>query len=79
MPIKTTRIKVRQAGRIRFGEKRTAKSGKEYPVALTHFRITSPHRELLERLAQTYPGELRKWEGAADRGSVGADDAIHAA
>lgn len=68
MPIKNTKIRLREGGRIRLGVKKTTAQGKEFPASITTFRITSPHKELLERLAQTYPGTLAAWKGAPTEG-----------
>lgn len=61
MSIKNMQQRLTQVGVIRLGEKRTASSGKEYPAKLETFRITSPSRDLVERAAALYGGEVRDW------------------
>lgn len=52
-----------EVGIIRIGEKRTAKSGKEYPATRDTFRLTSANKLALEEAQKAYGGELRPWEG----------------
>ncbi len=64
MPIASLQRRLTQVGVIRLGEKRTAKSGKQYPAALESFRITSPSKALVEAVAALYGGTLRPWTGS---------------
>ena len=48
-------------GRIRFGERYTARNGKSAMRALTTFRFTSPDRNAIEQIARLYGGEARPW------------------
>lgn len=62
MPIIDIQRRLREAGRIRLGEKRrSAKSGKEYPAKLATFRLTSGDRTLLEQAAKRYGGNVEPW------------------
>jgi hypothetical protein len=54
----------RELGRIRMGDK--AASG--HPQKLSHFRLTSPARHLLEHAAALWGGEVRQWEGSPSEG-----------
>lgn len=54
----------RELGRIRMGDK--AASG--HPQKLSHFRLTSPARELIEAAARKYGGEAKPWEAAPTEG-----------
>ncbi len=68
MPIKTVHTRLREGGKIRMGEKKTTAKGVNYPVALTHFRITSSNKETLAVLASVYGGTVRPWAGAQTEG-----------
>lgn len=61
MPIKDLQRRLTQVGVIRLGEKRTAASGKSYPAKLETFRVTSPSRAIVERVAEKFGGEVRDW------------------
>ena len=61
MSIKTLQRRLTQVGVIRLGEKRIAKSGKEYPAKLDGLRFTSPSRPLIDSVAGLYGGEVRAW------------------
>ena len=53
-----------EVGRIRLGDKITARSGKEVPRKLEKFRLTSAHRDLLVHVAAVYGGTPRPWDDA---------------
>lgn len=61
MPIKDLQRRLTQVGVIRLGEKRISKNGRPYPAKLSTFRITSPSRDLIERAAAMFGGEVRDW------------------
>lgn len=54
----------RELGRIRMGDK--AASG--HPQKLSHFRLTSPAKHLLEHAAALWGGEVRPWAGSPSEG-----------
>ncbi len=60
-PISELGARVQEAGRIRSGIKTGAKGA---PKALTTWRFTSPHQDLIEALAERYGGEARPWSEA---------------
>lgn len=60
-PINELGSRVQEAGRLRMGEKYTAKNGKTSMRALNTWRFTSPHRDCLDQLAAIYGGEVREW------------------
>lgn len=63
MPIIDQQRRLVEVGRIRMGEKRTAQSsGKQYPVKLSTWRLTSRDRTRLEAAAAIYGGTVRPWE-----------------
>lgn len=64
MPILDLQRRLREAGRIRIGERRTAKSGKSYPAKLETFRLTSTDREAIHAAASIYGGTAREWKDA---------------
>lgn len=51
-----------QAGRIRLGRKVVARNGKQAPGKLRTFRFTSSDAASLDRVADLYGGEPRRWE-----------------
>lgn len=55
----------RELGRIRMGDK----GGKGQPQKLSHFRLTSAARHLLDEAAGLWGGEVREWAGAPNEGS----------
>lgn len=62
-PIIDQQRRLVEVGRIRMGEKRTAaQSGKQYPVKLSTWRLTSRDRTRLEAAAAVYGGTVRTWE-----------------
>ncbi|GLW91816.1 hypothetical protein [Actinokineospora globicatena] len=64
MPILTLQKRVRELGRIRIGEVATGANGRKRPAKLGKFRLTSASRELLEKVAALYGGEVRAWTPA---------------
>lgn len=54
----------RELGRIRMGDK--AAGGN--PQKLSHFRLTSAARQLLDAAADQWGGEVREWKGAPSEG-----------
>ncbi len=68
MAIENLKIRPREGGRIRIGAKKKNAQGKEFPVALTSFRITSHSKEALEKLAATYGGQVTAWKSAPTEG-----------
>ncbi len=61
MPIRSLQLRLTQVGVIRLGEKRTGNNGKQFPAKLETFRLTSPSRQLIEKVAELYGGEVRDW------------------
>lgn len=64
MAILTLQRRQRELGRIRLGER----GSKNEPRKLSHFRLTSPARHLLEHAAALWGGEVREWVGAPTEG-----------
>lgn len=61
--------KYRRLGRIRMGDKQPNSSGRgDHPSKLREWRITSPSAELLAAAAESYGGDVRRWEGAPGDG-----------
>lgn len=58
MPMIDVQRRFRELGRIRLGQK----TEKGHPRALSEFRLTSASREVLERAAECYGGNVVKWE-----------------
>lgn len=63
MPITPRLLQQRltQVGVIRLGEKRLSKNGRPYPAKLETFRVTSPSRQVIEKVAEMFGGEVRDW------------------
>lgn len=65
MPILELQQRARELGRIRIGHKvtGTTRDGKDYtrPAKLDRFRLTSPSKPMLERVAALYGGEVAEW------------------
>jgi hypothetical protein len=61
MPILTLQQRLRELGRIRIGQKVTTSNGKTRPSKLNRFRLTSPSKELLDRVAAKYGGTVDPW------------------
>ncbi|MEW2351485.1 hypothetical protein AB0904_27930 [Streptomyces sp. NPDC006684] len=61
MPILDLQQRIRELGRIRIGQKVATSSGKTRPAKLNRFRLTSPSRELLDRVATQYGGTVAPW------------------
>lgn len=62
-PIYSLQKQWRELGRIRMGHQVTTKSGKRAPSKLETFRLTSPSRDLIDRAASVYGGQVKAWEG----------------
>jgi hypothetical protein len=54
----------RELGRLRAGEK----GEKGQPKKRDTFRVTSPAKELIERVAEVYGGKVKEWEDAPTQG-----------
>lgn len=54
----------RELGRIRMGDK----GGKGQPQKLSHFRLTSAGKHLLDEAAGLWGGEVRRWDAAPSEG-----------
>ncbi|MBA4865970.1 hypothetical protein H1V43_32425 [Streptomyces sp. PSKA54] len=61
MPILDLQQRIRELGRIRIGQKVATSNGKTRPAKLNRFRLTSPSRELLQRVATQYGGAVAPW------------------
>ncbi|MEE4546499.1 hypothetical protein V2S66_31605 [Streptomyces sp. V4-01] len=72
MPILTLQQRLRELGRIRIGQKVATAKGGTRPAKLDRFRLTSPSKELLERVAANYGGTVTPWtpEGGAGQFEV---------
>ena len=63
-PIIDLQRRLREAGRIRLGEKVETRDGKLRPAKLAQFRITCPDELTIRTIAAVYGGEPRPWDGA---------------
>lgn len=61
MPILDLQQRIRELGRIRIGQKVATANGGTRPSKLNRFRLTSPSRELLDRVAKQYGGTVAPW------------------
>src|SRR3954464_4210914 len=64
MPILGLQQRIRELGRIRMGQVVRGSNGKTRPEKLDRFRLTSASRELLEKVAALYGGEVADWTPA---------------
>lgn len=60
-PILTLQQRLRELGRIRIGQKVATAKGGTRPAKLNRFRLTSPSKELLDRVAAKYGGTVNEW------------------
>lgn len=61
MPILVLQQRLRELGRIRIGQKVATAKGGTRPGKLDRFRLTSPSKELIERVAKQYGGIVNPW------------------
>lgn len=61
MPILDLQQRIREIGRIRIGQKVPSAKGGTRPAKLDRFRLTSPSRPLLEKVAAAYGGTVSDW------------------
>lgn len=75
MPILVLQQRLRELGRIRIGQKVATAKGGTRPDKLDRFRLTSPSKELLDRVAAKYGGTVAPWtpDGGADQYEVLTD------
>lgn len=75
MPILVLQQRLRELGRIRIGQKVATSNGRTRPGKLDRFRLTSPSKELLDRVAAKYGGTVAPWtpEGGAGQYEVITD------
>lgn len=75
MPILTLQQRLRELGRIRIGQKVATAKGGTRPGKLDRFRLTSPSKELIERVAKQYGGTVAPWtpDGGAGQYEVITD------
>jgi len=75
MPILDLQQRIRELGRIRIGQKVATAKGGTRPGKLDRFRLTSPSKELLERVATQYGGTVAPWtpDGGAGQYEVLTD------
>ncbi|WP_406156893.1 hypothetical protein [Streptomyces canus] len=75
MPILTLQQRLRELGRIRIGQKVATAKGGTRPGKLDRFRLTSPSKELLDRVAAKYGGIVNPWtpDGGAGQYEVITD------
>lgn len=64
-PVVDLQRQLREIGRIRMGEKRISKNGREYPAAIDRFRFTCASRGILEAMAAEVGGTVEAWESPA--------------
>lgn len=60
--------RLREVGRIRIGEKTTSRNGKQIPVKLQTFRLTSRDRQVIDAAAELWGGTATEWADAPDGG-----------
>lgn len=65
MPIIELQRRLREAGRIRIGEKVATSNGKSRPAKIDRFRFTSADKASMDAIAEAYGGEVGVWEGAS--------------
>jgi len=75
MPILDLQQRIRELGRIRIGQKVATSNGRTRPGKLDRFRLTSPSKELIERVAKQYGGTVNPWtpDGGAGQYEVITD------
>lgn len=75
MPILDLQQRIRELGRIRIGQKVATAKGGTRPSKLDRFRLTSPSKELLDRVAKVYGGTVAPWtpDGGAGQYEVLTD------
>jgi hypothetical protein len=75
MPILVLQQRLRELGRIRIGQKVATAKGGTRPGKLDRFRLTSPSKELIERVAKQYGGTVNPWtpDGGAEQYEVITD------
>ncbi|MGW1979192.1 recombination directionality factor [Streptomyces sp. NPDC001889] len=61
MPILDLQQRIRELGRIRIGQKVPTSNGRTRPAKLNRFRLTSPSRPLLDKVAAQYGGTVAPW------------------
>lgn len=64
MPIVDLQKRARELGRIRIGQVVEGRNGRTRPTKLTTFRVTSPSKPLMERIAALYGGTVAEWTPA---------------
>lgn len=65
MAIIALQQRLREAGRIRIGEKVVTKNGKLAPAKIDKFRFTSSDKRSMDSIAEVYGGEVHPWEDAS--------------
>lgn len=63
-PILQLQRRLRELGRIRLGEQRVSKNGKNYPAKLDTFRLTSQDGAVISAAAEVFGGDPRPWKDA---------------
>ena len=63
-PIIDLQRRLREAGRIRIGEKVETRNGKMAPSKLSEFRFTSSDERAIRAIAEMYGGVVQPWSGA---------------
>ena len=63
-PILDLQRRLREAGRIRIGQKVAMSNGKSRPAKLDTFRFTSADRRCIDAVAALYGGEVQPWADA---------------
>jgi hypothetical protein len=62
MPIIDLQKRARELGRIRIGQVVETRNGKTRPDKLDRFRLTSPSKPLLDKVAELYGGTVTEWQ-----------------
>lgn len=62
MPINSLQPRLAQVGVIRLGRQLMSKNNRPYPAKLETFRITSPSRPIVDRIAELFGGEVKPWD-----------------
>jgi hypothetical protein len=64
MTILQLQARLHESGRIRIGQQVPTGSGRKRPAKLDAFRFTSQDKRALEKVADLYGGQIRRWEEA---------------
>lgn len=62
VPLKQLIGRPPEHGRMRYGEKKISRGGKQYPSAIDRWRFTSPDLDAIKALATLYGGAVERWD-----------------